>query len=163
MFFRIQIFGVNLFYKKNIIMKIIITEDQNEKVNRKIRLTVEKLGFKQSLEIFGKDIIKQAFIGDPESFLNQFNGLKLIERYNDGHSDINYVDENNFIIFYYKVNNDRYRSIYVDYDIWNFFENIMGFSESKSEEIIKNWLKDVYGLVDKPIGIMLSKIKIMDQ
>ena len=124
---------------------------------------VEKLGFKQSLEIFGKDIIKQAFIGDPESFLNQFNGLKLIERYNDGHSDINYVDENNFIIFYYKVNNDRYRSIYVDYDIWNFFENIMGFSESKSEEIIKNWLKDVYGLVDKPIGIMLSKIKIMDQ
>jgi hypothetical protein len=36
----------------------------------------------------------------------------------------------------------------------------MGFSESKSEEIIKNWLKDVYGLVDKPIGTMLSKIKI---
>ncbi len=144
-------------------MKIIITEHQNEKLNKKIRLTVEKLGFKQSLEIFGKDIIKQAFIGDPESFLNQFNGLKLIERYNDGHSDINYVDENNFIIFYYKVNNDRYRSIYVDYDIWNFFENIMGFSESKSEKIIKNWLKDVYGLVDKPIGIMITKIKIMDQ
>jgi hypothetical protein len=141
-------------------MKIIITEQQNEKLNKKIRLVVEKLGFKQSLEMFGKDIIKQAFIGDPESFLNQFNGLKLIEQYNDGHSDINYVDENNFIIFYYKVNNDRHRSIYVDYDIWNFFENIMGFSESKSEEIIKNWLKDVYGLVDKPIGIMLSKIKI---
>lgn len=144
-------------------MKIIITEQQNEKLNKKIRLAVEKLGFKQSLEIFGKDIIKQAFISNPESFLHQFNGLKLIERYNDGHSDINYVDENNFIIFYYNVNNDRYRSIYVDYDIWNFFENIMVFSESKSEEIIKNWLKDVYGLVDKPIGIMLNKIKITDQ
>jgi hypothetical protein len=40
-------------------MKIIITEQQNEQLNRKIRFAVEKLGFKQSLEMFGKDIIKQ--------------------------------------------------------------------------------------------------------
>ena len=140
-------------------MKIIITEQQNEKLNKKIRLAVEKLGFKQSLEMFGKDVIKQAFIENPLLFLNQFNELRLIKK----EGEINYVDENNFIIFYYKTNDDRYRSIYVDYDIWNFFENIMGFSQPKTEKIIKNWLKDVYGLVDKPIGIMLSKIKITDQ
>ena len=29
-------------------MKIIITEQQNEQLNRKIRLTVEKLGLEQS-------------------------------------------------------------------------------------------------------------------
>ena len=37
-------------------MKIIITEEQNEKLNRKIRLAVEKLGLIQSLDMFGKDI-----------------------------------------------------------------------------------------------------------
>lgn len=140
-------------------MKIIITEQQNEKLNKKIRSAVEKLGFKQSLEMFGKDVFKQAFIDNPLSFLNQFNELRLIKK----EGEINYVDENNFIIFYYKVNNDRYRSLYVDYDIWSFFQNIMGFSQPNTEKIIKNWLKDVYGLVDKPIGIMITKINIMDQ
>jgi hypothetical protein len=34
-------------------MKIIITEQQNEKVNRKIRFAVEKLGLEQAREITG--------------------------------------------------------------------------------------------------------------
>jgi hypothetical protein len=49
-------------------MKIIITEQQNEKLNKKIRLAVGKLGLIQSREIFGDEIIKQAYIENPESF-----------------------------------------------------------------------------------------------
>ena len=79
-------------------MKIIITEQQNEQLNHKIRLSVEKLGLEQSRQIFGDEIIKQAFIDDPLSFLDQFNNLKPIEK--DG--KIFYVDNDNLPLFYHK-------------------------------------------------------------
>ena len=144
-------------------MKIIITEQQNEQLNNKIRLTVEKLGLEQSRQMFGDELIKQAFIDNPLSFLDQFNDLRRIEKYDDGDFDINYVDKNNYIIFNYKPEDDRHRSLYVYYDIWSFFGTTMGFSDNNTKEIIKNWLKDVYGLIDKPIGIAIEKVKITDQ
>ena len=72
-------------------MKIIITEQQNEKLNRKIRLAVEKLGLEQSLEMFGDEIIKQTYIDNPSSFLNQYNNLKPVEE----DDKIFYVDTDN--------------------------------------------------------------------
>jgi len=159
--------GINypsfLFIELFIIMKIIITEQQNEQLNNKIRLTVKKLGLEQSRQMFGDELIKQGFIDNPLSFLDQFNDLRRIEKYEDGFEDINYVDENNYIIFYYTPEDDRHRSLYVYYDIWSFFTTTMEYSDHNCKEIIKNWLKDVYGLIDKPIGIMVSKINITDQ
>ena len=78
-------------------MKIIITEEQNEQLNKKIRLTVEKLGLGQAREMFGDDIIKQAFIDNPSLFLNQFNNLKQDEKA----GQIFYVDNDNLPLFYY--------------------------------------------------------------
>jgi hypothetical protein len=144
-------------------MKIIITEQQNEQLIHKIRLTVKKLGLEQSRQLFGDGLIKQAFIDNPLSFLDQFNDLRRIEKYNDGDFDINYVDENNYIIFYYTPDDDRHRSLYVYYDIWSFFGTTMEYSDHDTKEIIKKWVKDVYGLIDKPIGVMVSKINITDQ
>ena len=78
-------------------------------------------------------------------------------------SFINYVDKNNYIIFHYNPDDDRHRSLYVYYDIWSFFGTTMEYSDHDTKEIIKNWLNDIYGLIDKPIGITVSKVNIMDQ
>ena len=78
-------------------MKIIITEQQNEKLNKKIRLAVGKLGLVQAREMFGDEIIKQAFIDDPSSFLEPFKNLKLEIEDNDCH----YIDDDGKKLIYY--------------------------------------------------------------
>jgi hypothetical protein len=126
-------------------MKIIITEEQNEKLNKKIRLAVEKLGLKQSREMFGKDIIKQAYIKNPSLFLNQFNNLKPVEK----GDEIYYVDNDNLPLFYYyKEDQDSKNGYYYInyYRIWLFFEEIIGYNYTKTQQIIKEWLGTTYNL-----------------
>lgn len=126
-------------------MKIIITEQQNEKLNRKIRLTVEKLGLPQSREMFGDDIIKQVYIDNPELFLTQFNNLKPIK--ND--KAIGYINDDDKLIFFYYFEDveDERGYYYVNYDrIYIFYRDILGYTERQIEDMLKNWLSPVYNL-----------------
>ena len=126
-------------------MKIIITEEQNEQLNHKIRLTVEKLGLVQAGEMFGKDIIKQAFIGNPLSFLEQFNNLKPVEV----GKEIYYVDNDNLPLFYYYKQDQETKNGYyfIHYSrIWLFFKEVMGYSYTETKEIMKKWLGEIYNL-----------------
>ena len=126
-------------------MKIIITEQQTEKLNRKIRLSVEKLGLEQSLEMFGNEIIKQAYINNPELFLNQFNNLKPIKTDNA----ICYInDDNKLLIYYYFEDIEKNRGYYfINYDkIWCFFNDILGYIDSQTEDILKIWLSAMHNL-----------------
>ncbi len=50
-----------------------------EKLKYKIKVSVEKLGLKQSREMFGDELIKQVYIDNPLSFLEQFNNLTPVE------------------------------------------------------------------------------------
>ena len=126
-------------------MKIIITEQQNEKVNRKIRFAVEKLGLEQAREMMGDELIKQGYIDNPLSFLDQFNNLKLVEK----DDKIYYVDNDNLPLFYYYIDeqdskNGEYWINY--YRIWSFFENVMGYDYTEIQEIMKEWLGTAYNL-----------------
>ena len=126
-------------------MKIIITEQQNEKLNRKIRLAVEKLGLVQTREMFGDEIIKQAYIDNPLLFLNQFNNLKPVDKYDK----IFYVDNDNLPLFYYDKKEQELKNGYYDinYDrIWLFFDEVMDFGYYEIEEIMKEWLGTTYNL-----------------
>ena len=126
-------------------MKIIITEDQNEQLNRKIRLTVEKLGLTQARELFGDELIKQTYIDKPSLFLNQFNNLKLVEK----DDKIYYVDNDNLALFYYLKKDQESKNgyYYINYDrIWSFFEDVMGYNYTKTQQIIKEWLGTAYNL-----------------
>jgi hypothetical protein len=126
-------------------MKIIITEQQNEKLNKKIRLVVEKLGLPQSREIFGKEIIKQAYSNNPPSFLNQFNNLRPVEKGNK----IYYVDNDNLPLFYYykEEQDSKNGYYYINYHrIWSFFFEVMGYNYNEIQEIIKEWLGTTYNL-----------------
>jgi hypothetical protein len=119
----------------------------NEKLKYKIRSTVEKLGLGQSLEIFGKDILKQTYIDNPLSlsFLDQFNNLRPVEKDNE----IYYVDNDNLPLFsYYIVEQDSKNGYYyINYHrIWLFFDDIMGYNYTEIQEIMKEWLGTTYNL-----------------
>lgn len=126
-------------------MKIIITEDQNEQLNRKIRLTVEKLGLTQARELFGDNIIRQTYINNPLSYLNQFNNLTPIEK----DDKIYYVDNDNIPIFFYFKQSElnKYGYYYINNEkIWSFFYKIMWYDDNVVKTIIHKWLKKQYKL-----------------
>ena len=126
-------------------MKIIITEEQNEQLNRKIRLAVEKMGLEQSRQMFGDELIKQVYIDKPSLFLNQFNNLKPVEK----DDKIYYVDNDNLILFYYRKKDQDSKNGYyfINYGrIWSFFDDVMGYNYTKTQQIIKEWLGTIYNL-----------------
>ena len=126
-------------------MKIIITEEQNEQLNHKIRLSVEKLGLTQARELFGDNIIRQTYINNPSSYLNQFNKLKAIEK----DDKIYYVDNDNTPIFFYFKQSElnKHGYYYINNEkIWSFFYKIMGYDEKVTKTIIHDWLKNEYNL-----------------
>jgi hypothetical protein len=126
-------------------MKIIITEQQNEKLNKKIRFAVEKLGLEHAREMMGDELIKQGFIDNPSSFLNQFNNLRPIEK----DDEIYYVDNDNLGLFYYYIDEQDSKNgyYYINYyRIWLFFSEVMGYNYTEIQEIMKEWLGTTYNL-----------------
>ena len=117
----------------------------DEKLKYKIRSAVEKLGVGQSLDIFGKDILKQVYIDNPISFLNQFNNLRPIEVDNV----IYYVDNDDHPLFYFykksKGGNIYYCFINIP-RIWLFFRDTMIYNKNEIQEILKEWLDKTYNL-----------------
>jgi hypothetical protein len=133
-------------------MKIIITEEQNEKLNRKIRLAVEKLGLPQAREMFGDEIIKQTYIDNPSSFLDQFKNLRPIEK----GIEMIYVDNDKLPLFYYYKQDQETKDGYyfIHYSrIWLFFKEVMGYSYTETKEIMKKWLGEIYNLRELTPGI----------
>ena len=108
----------------------------NEKLKYKIKSVVEKLGLPQSRQMFGDNLIQQAYINNPLLFLNQFNNLTPVEE--DG--DIYYVDNNDEILFsYYKKDQDSKNGYYwIRRNIIIIFLNeIMGYTHDEIKEIMK--------------------------
>jgi len=125
-------------------MKIIITEEQSEKFNHKIKSMVEKYGIKHTLNMFdnNKDVIRRAYQDNPLEFLNQFNNLTPVEKGNR----IYYVDKDRLpLIMYYP---DRKNGVvYIDfYRIWSFFERVIGLKYEEIQGIMREWLEDTYNL-----------------
>ena len=126
-------------------MKIIITEQQNAKLNKKIRSAVEKLGLEQAREMMGDELIKQGFIDNPSSFLNQFNNLRPIEK----DDEIYYVDNENQPLFFYKKRQQELKDgiYWIDFKkIWMFFEIIIGYNRVDTQKIMAEWLGTTYNL-----------------
>jgi hypothetical protein len=116
----------------------------DEKLKYKIRSAVEKLGLKQSLEMFGEDIIRQAYIDNPLSFLNQFNNLTPVGDYDL----IFYVDNEGLPLFYHMKNlESKHNKCWITYTrIWSFFSEIMGYNQLDVQEIMEKWLESTYNL-----------------
>ena len=119
-----------------------------EKLKYKIRSTVEMLGLDQSLNLFGKDMIKQAYIDNPESYLDNFKEITIVE----DSVFINYMDKRGKLVFFIPIKKislmDKF--IRVKPEIFDFFINIIDQDFDDTRKIINDWLKINFNL-DSPI------------
>jgi len=125
-------------------MKFIITEEQSEKLNHKVRFMVNKHGIDHAIELFdgNVDIIKRAYQDNPYNFLEQFNNLTQIEK----GDRIFYVDKDRLPLFYYYPD-EKNGFVFINYyRIWMFFEEVIGLKYSEIQTIINNWLEETYNL-----------------
>ncbi len=116
----------------------------NDKLKDKIKSTVFKLGLKSSIDLFGNSLINQAFSDDPSSFLSQYNKLTKIDK--DGFIHLKNDDGETIVMF----NRKRLKggNVYINGSkIWMFFSYIMDLDREKIYELLKDWLKNEYGIV----------------
>jgi hypothetical protein len=125
------------------IIKQVLKEEIDSKSER-IKSMVNRFGFDQAIEMIvgGKDTIRNAYQDNPKSFLNQFNNLTPIEK----EDKIIYVDKNGYALFYY-LTNEKDGFININYNrIWVFFERVIGLEFMEIQNLIIEWLEEVYGI-----------------
>ena len=109
----------------------------------KINSIVNKYGIEHTLKMFdGSDIIRRVYQDNLLEFLNQFNDLNRIEKDNI----ICYVDKDRLLLFAY-FQDRKNEVVYINYNkIWSFFYDVIGLDDKEIQDIIKNWLDEVYNL-----------------
>jgi hypothetical protein len=119
-----------------------------EKLKYKIRSTVEMLGLKQSLDLFGKDILKQVYIDNPQSYLDNFKDLTIARN----PTLILYMDKRGELVFIVPTQKKGIMDDFIrlTYEIWGFFDDVIDYNMDDSRKIINDWLKINFNL-DSPI------------
>jgi len=125
-------------------MKIIITENQVDKIKSKIHEYVKKYGIEKCREIFGdKVLFTIGFNNDPMEFLNLFNDLDVVQS----------IEKENWTLFRYEkgknlmVYDRKNDYVYIDYDqIWSILRNDFGLNTSETEQLTEVWLGVAYKL-----------------
>jgi len=119
-------------------MKIIITEEQNDNLTRRIKIMIEKLGLQESIKMLGgnTNIIKHAYENNPLEFMNNFEDLETIIK-----------PSKPYIIYYKKngktlmVQDDERKEFWFDYtEIWYFFKMIFHMEYKEIQRILNKWL-----------------------
>jgi hypothetical protein len=125
-------------------MKIIITENQVDKIKSKIHEYVKKYGIEKCREIFGdKVLFTIGFNNDPMEFLNFFNNLDVVQS----------VEKENWTLFRYEkgknlmIYNRKNDRVYIDYDqIWSVLGNDFGLNHNEVQRLTEEWVGVVYNL-----------------
>jgi len=121
-------------------MKIIITEEQNDKLTRRVKMMVEKLGLQESIKMLGgnTNIIKHAYENNPLEFMDNFEDLETIIK-----------PSKPYIIYYKKngktlmVQDDERKEFWFDYtEIWYFFKMIFHMEYKEIQRILNKWLEE---------------------
>jgi hypothetical protein len=131
-------------------MKIIISENQVDKIKSKIHEYVKKYGFEKCREIFGdKVLLTIGFNNDPMEFLNLFNNLKQVQSTLDEDWSI-FQDEKGVVHIF---NSNRSNMIYFEYITiikpLTFFFNL---EPSTRDKLLKKWLELNYGIFHRQIS-----------
>jgi hypothetical protein len=145
-------------------MKIIISERQQKlikenSVKGSLIDMIKEDGWKSVSGVVGgiDNLKKLVGIESPIDFLNLFNDLDVI------HSEEN----PNLTLFRYEIGNnlmvydDEFDFVYINHSIiWSFLEKVFGFNYSEIQEVILEWLSEVYDLRGVTTGI-LTEYKIL--
>ena len=100
--------------------------------------TVKDIGIRDTLKIIGenKDIIRQVYIDNPESYLDVLIGNLFPIK--DGVGNTRWSFKYKRDVLQYEDNSNE---IYIDDYIWNFFyKQIMQFDNDKIERLFSQWL-----------------------
>jgi hypothetical protein len=126
-------------------MKIIISENQVDKIKSKIHEYVKKYGIQKCKEIFGdKVLFTIGFNNDPMEFLNLFNDLDVVQSIeNENWTLFRYEKGKNLII--YDRKNDE---VYFKYNqLWSVLRNDFGLNYGETQQVTEEWLGTVYNLM----------------
>jgi hypothetical protein len=125
-------------------MKIIITEEQNDKLTRKVKMMIEKLGLQESIKILGGNtkLIKLTYENNPLEFMDNFKDLKgVINR--DNPEYISYKKNDKVVM----IQDDVDTALFFDYnEIWYFFNKIFNMENKEIQRILSQWLEDTLNL-----------------
>ena len=101
---------------------------------------------KSSVDLFGRTLIKQAFSDNPLSFLSQYNNLTKID--NDQYIHLKVKEGETIVMYNSKHLLKKGGNVYINASkIWVFFSWVMDCDKVVIDEIIKDWLENVYGIV----------------
>ncbi len=122
-------------------MKIIITEEQNDKLTRRVKTLINKLGLRGAIKMLGgnTNIIKHAYENNPLEFMDNFKDLESEERSNT----ISYRKNGKPIM----LQNDETMVFWFSYDdIWSFYEDILNVEYEEIQRILRKWIKETLNL-----------------
>ena len=121
----------------------------NQEQKESIIKSVKELGLPDTLTIFGgnKDIIRKAYIDNPERYLDYLIG-NLLKEYNPISDEIHFFNVESIylyeLIFVCKRPDSQFKLndvVYVSRFIWNYFYiNVMNFSNDEIQNTIKSWI-----------------------
>jgi hypothetical protein len=129
-------------------MKIIISENQVDKIKSKIHEYVKKYGFEKCREIFGdKVLFTIGFNNDPMEFLNLYNDLDVVQSEIDPNWTLFRYEKDKNLLLYNKSTN----IIYSDYSEFGLTLKRFGLSFDEIKELMITWVTDILDLNQKPI------------
>ena len=126
-------------------MKIIITENQKQSTQDRLKNMVKNVGWEQASDVVGgtNDLLKLVFDNNPRKFLNLFDDLNMVQ--SETHQDWTLFKnkKGNTIILYDRKENVAFISFS---KIWSFLEKGLRLDRGDIKDIVNRWVRDVYDL-----------------
>ena len=126
-------------------MKYIITESQDNKMVERLTNGVKYNGWNETAKLVGgyENLIKVLGINSPMDFLHLFDDMDVVQSEKSRNVTLfRYNKENNLMYL-----NKKNRVIAVnDDEIWSILEIVFELKYSEIQELIKEWLDEVYNL-----------------
>ena len=126
-------------------MKIIITENQKQSTQDRLKNMVKNVGWEQASDVVGgsDNLLKLVFDNNPRKLLNLFDDLNMVQ--SETHQDWTLFKnkKGETIIVYDRKENVAFISFS---KIWSFLEKGLRLDRGDIKDIVNRWVRDVYDL-----------------
>ena len=123
-------------------MKIIITEEQDEKLTRRVKMMVEKLGLDDAIKSLGVNRIRHAYENNPSEFLDNFKVLEIVTH--PDYPNSIFFKKNGKVVMEQDM---KSKTFWFDYNnIWSFFEIVFDMESQEIQGVLNKWLEETFKL-----------------
>ena len=107
--------------------------------------SIKEEGWRETAELVGgnKNLAKLAFNNDPMNFLHMFDNLDVVQSEKEPDWVLYRYDKGNNMMVHNKKNDEVYVNYY---EIWQFLGGCFGLDYNEIQEVMKEWLFEVYNL-----------------